>query len=75
MQKNHCEIYALPPNLVIYFLVETVVILYTNSLVNADSFYANFTNTHFQKVPIPHFNTYYETKNPQLKRISLNMLY
>ena len=28
MQKNRCEIYALPPNLVIYFLVETVVILY-----------------------------------------------
>ena len=27
---------------------------YTNSLVNADSFYANFTNTTFQKIPIPH---------------------
>ena len=26
----------------------------TNSLVNADSFYANFTNTTFQKIPIPH---------------------
>ena len=24
---------------------------YTNSLVNADSFYANFTNTTFQKEP------------------------
>ena len=28
---------------------------YTNSLVNADSFYANFTNTTFQKIPITHF--------------------
>ena len=27
---------------------------YTNSLVNADSFYANFTNMTFQKIPIPH---------------------
>ena len=27
---------------------------YTNSLVNADLFYANFTNTTFQKIPIPH---------------------
>ena len=29
-------------------------LLYTNSLVNADLFYANFTNTSFQKIPIPH---------------------
>ena len=27
---------------------------YTNTLVNADSFYANFTNTTFQKIIIPH---------------------
>ena len=27
---------------------------YTNSLLNADSFYANFTDTNFQKIPIPH---------------------
>ena len=27
---------------------------YTNSLVNADSFYANFTNKTFQMKPIPH---------------------
>ena len=27
---------------------------WTNSLVNADSFYANFTNTTFQKIPIPY---------------------
>ena len=27
---------------------------YTKSLVNTNSFYTNFTNTHFQKVPIPH---------------------
>ena len=26
----------------------------TKSLVNTISFYTNFTNTHFQKVPIPH---------------------
>ena len=28
--------------------------VYTNSLVNANLFYANFTNTTFQKIPIPH---------------------
>ena len=28
--------------------------IYTKSLVNTNSFYKNFTNTHFQKVPIPH---------------------
>ena len=27
---------------------------YTKSLVNTNSFYTNFTNTHFQKVHIPH---------------------
>ena len=27
---------------------------YTNSLVNAGSFYTNFPNTTFQKIPIPH---------------------
>ena len=27
---------------------------YTKSLVNTNSFYTNFTNTDFQKVPIPH---------------------
>ena len=27
---------------------------YTNYLVSADSFYAKFTNTTFQKIPIPH---------------------
>ena len=27
---------------------------YTKSSVNVNSFYANFTNTHFQKVSIPH---------------------
>ena len=26
----------------------------TNSLFNVDSFYANFTNTTFQNIPIPH---------------------
>ena len=34
--------------------------LYNNSLVNADSFDANFTKTNFQKVPISHLTcTYY----------------
>ena len=28
--------------------------IYTNSLVNVDSFYVNFTNRTFQKFPIPH---------------------
>ena len=28
--------------------------LYTKSLVNTNSFNTNFTNRHFQKVPIPH---------------------
>ena len=27
---------------------------YTKSLVNTNSFYTNFTNTHFQNIPIPH---------------------
>ena len=27
--------------------------VYTNFLVNTDSFYANFTNRTFQKIPIP----------------------
>ena len=27
---------------------------YTKSLFNTNSFYTNFTNTHFEKVPIPH---------------------
>ena len=30
------------------------IYMYTKSLVNTNSFYTNFTNTHFQKVPIPH---------------------
>ena len=29
-------------------------LFYTKSLVNTNSFYTNFTNTYFQKVPIPH---------------------
>ena len=29
---------------------------YTNSMVNANPFYANFTNTTFQKIPIPHLH-------------------
>ena len=46
----------------IYFYV------YTNSLVNANLFYANFTNTTFQKIPIPHLtvNRYFETEIPSL---------
>ena len=42
---------------------------YTNSLVNADSFYTNFTNTTFQKISIPHLTrTYYETEITSLMR-------
>ena len=33
---------------------QTIFFNYTNSLDNADSFYAKFTNTTFQKIPIPH---------------------
>ena len=29
-------------------------LIYTESLVNTNLFYMNFTNTHFQNVPIPH---------------------
>ena len=32
---------------------------YTKSLVNTNSFYTNFTNTHFQKVPIPHLTLWH----------------
>ena len=27
---------------------------YTSTLVDEESFYANFTNTTFQKIPVPH---------------------
>ena len=40
------------------------------SLVNANLFYANFTNTNFQKIPIPH----YETEIPSLAHILLYIL-
>ena len=40
------------------------IIIYTNSLVNADSFYANFTNTTFQKEP----RYMYLTRIPSLTR-------
>ena len=45
---------------------------YTNSLVNADLFYANFTNTTFQNILI--LNTYYETESPSLMQSSLHFL-
>ena len=32
--------------------------LYTKSLVNTNSVYTNFTNPHFQKVPIPHLTLF-----------------
>ena len=36
--------------------------MYTKSLVNANLFYVNFTNTTFQKIPIPNLTRmYYET--------------
>ena len=47
---------------------------YNNSLVSADSFYANFTNTTFQKIPIPHLKCkYYETEISSLTRILLDL--
>ena len=30
------------------------ICMYNNSLLNADSFYVNFTNANFQKIPISH---------------------
>ena len=43
---------------------------YTNSLVNVDLFYANFTYTTFQKISIPHLTRmYYETEIPSLTLI------
>ena len=38
-----------------YLIISLVQVnIHTNSLVNADSFQANFANTTFQKIPIPH---------------------
>ena len=48
--------------------------MYTKSLVNTNSLYTNFTNRYFQNVPIPHFNTYFETEIPSLTRISLHFV-
>ena len=42
---------------------------YTNSLVNADSFYANFTNTTFKKIPIPHLNFMFSKKATKIDKI------
>ena len=42
---------------------------YTNSLVNADSFCTNFTNTTFQKNSHSSLNTSYETEIPSVKII------
>ena len=44
------------PNIDLNLVLEDPVdvSIYTNSLVNAKSFYANFTNMIFQNVPIPH---------------------
>ena len=48
---------------------------YTKFLVNTNSFYKNFTDTHFPKVPIPHLTrTYYETEIPSVTRISLHVV-
>ena len=43
---------------------------YTKSLVNANSFYANFTNTTFQKSPIPHLTCTMKQKIPSLTWIA-----
>ena len=42
--------------------IELVQVQYTNSLVNADSFCVNFTNTTFYKIPIPHLTCPMEQK-------------
>ena len=47
---------------------------YTNSLVNADSFYTYFTNTTFQKKPHSSLNTYYKTESPSLTWFSFHFL-
>ena len=47
---------------------------YTNSLVNADWFYAKFTNTTFQKIPIPHLTHTIKTEIPSLMWIFKNSL-
>ena len=36
-----------------------IIIIYNKSLVNTNLFYTNFTNTHFQKVLIPHLPRIY----------------
>ena len=47
---------------------------YTNSLVNSDSFYANFSIHDFQKDSHSSLKTYYETEIPSLTRISLHVV-
>ena len=47
---------------------------YTKSLVNMNSFYTNFTNTHFQKVLIPHLTRTIKPKVLSLTRISLHVV-
>ena len=44
---------------------QTIFFNYTNFLDNVDSFYEKFTNTPFQKIPIPHLTRmlYYNTRN------------
>ena len=54
---------------------QTIFFNYTNSLDNADSFNAKFTDTTFQKIPIPHLTrTYYETEIPSLIGICLHAI-
>ena len=42
------------------------------SLVNADLFYANFTNKTFQKKPHLSLNTYYKTESPSPTQFLVN---
>ena len=51
-----------------------VLCLYTKSLVNTNSVYTNFTNTHFQKVPIPHLTRTMQQNIPKLTRIYLHVV-
>ena len=60
LERNSCfndDIFTLEPCRSNHFRSENQMSssnLYYKSLVNANSFYVNFINTHFQKVPIPH---------------------
>ena len=63
MLIGKCETFVNIICIFINFLLE-----YTKSLVNTKSFYANFTNTHFQKIPIPYLT---RTMKPRIYKEGL----